>query len=205
MARDAQHLQCWLMFNVCGFFSCVACPGWHACSSFAQRVTSCAGQWVANVADLGISFRAQLVCSSHSASVDSMHTRTRSTFFTRPPPPPCADNDRIACFDVAQECRKCTVRSSGASTMFWGTKTEKELLRKNGLGKIVIVKELDKYVAAAHISFFICPDNLQVTMADNVVLSLSSCSQTTNRAAGLIGQFGCSLYTTANRRGTQQP
>jgi len=45
-----------------------------------------------------------------------------------------------------QECRKCTVRSSGASTMFWGTKTEKELLRKTGLGKPVVVKEVDKYV-----------------------------------------------------------
>ena len=32
--------------------------------------------------------------------------------------------------------------------MFWGTKTEKELLRKNGLGKEVVIKELDKCVAA---------------------------------------------------------
>ena len=45
---------------------------------------------------------------------------------------------------AVQECRKCTVRSSGATTMFWGTKTEKELLRKNGLGKQVVIKEVDK-------------------------------------------------------------
>ena len=50
---------------------------------------------------------------------------------------------------AVQECRKCTVRSSGASTMYWGTKTEKEALRKNGLGKIVVIKEVDKYVVAS--------------------------------------------------------
>ena len=44
---------------------------------------------------------------------------------------------------VKAECKRCTLRASGASTMFWGTRTQKERDRTNSIGQIGKILELD--------------------------------------------------------------
>jgi len=41
------------------------------------------------------------------------------------------------------ECKKCTLKASGASTMYWGDRTQKERNRSGAVGKIAVILEKD--------------------------------------------------------------
>eukprot|EP00941_MAST-03F_sp_MAST-3F-sp1_P000256 g256.t1 len=50
----------------------------------------------------------------------------------------CADEQH-----AIRECRKTTVRGAGATTLLWGSRTKAERIRRQGLGKVVSVLEID--------------------------------------------------------------